>query len=171
MKRNRRVGIIVVLITALCMLLSSCRTKDTVSLFQPGVAYAASAAGVDPVVSLRSDKTAVSPSDTLTLTSVLSVPATETRMATGIIWKYQLPPGFVLVSARGPIIIENSATCTWDNPDGSVGSATSNIVRIVVNDKSLTLTPDANRVVSIPCGNLQPGEERSISLTLRYTGE
>ncbi len=152
------------------LLLAGCKSED-VAIFQPGVAYAATVGGTDPIVSLSADRTSVAKSETVKLTSIVSVPATETQNAKQVSWRYQMPSGFSLVEATGPRPISNQASMTWTNPDGSQGSATSNVVTIVVVGASLSLTPDANRYVSVPCGDIKPGEERTITLTLRYDGE
>ncbi len=165
------IGIRVVGICFAAMLLfAGCRSEE-VAIFRPGVAYAASAGGTDPLVDLSADRTSLAEGETVTLTSVVSVPATETQNAKQVSWRYQLPGGFSLIEATGPRPISNQATLTWTNPDGSQGSATSNVVTIVVVGASLSLTPDANRSISVPCGDIKPGEERTITLSLRYDGE
>jgi uncharacterized repeat protein (TIGR01451 family) len=146
-----------------------CRSRAEV-LFRPGVAYAYSAEGADPAVTLSADRTAVSVGDTVTVTSTVSVPATETQTAQQVVWKYQLPTGFALVSATGPKAVASQATATWTNPDGSRGTATSNAVVVVVLGAALSLTPDADRWVTVPCGDVRPGEQRAVALTLKYTG-
>jgi len=140
-------------------------------MFSPGVAYAATAGGTDPIVTLSADRTSVAKGETIKLTSVVSVPVTETQVANQVSWRYQIPSGCSLVTATGPRSISNQATVTWTNPDGSPGSATSNIATIVVIGASLSLTPDGNRYVNVLCGDIKPGEERTIVLTLRYDGE
>lgn len=163
-------GTLVGICLAAMFMLVGCRSED-VAIFRPGVAYAATTGGTDPIVSLSADRTSVTKGETVKLTSIVSVPATETQNAKQVSWRYQLPSGFSLVEATGPRPISNQATLTWTNPDGSQGSATSNIVTIVVVEASLSLTPDANRSVTIPCGDIKPGEERTITLSLRYDGE
>ncbi len=163
-------GVSVAICLVVVFLLAGCRSKD-VAIFRPGVAYAATVGGTDPLVSLSADRTSVAKGETLRLTSVVSVPTTETQNAKQVSWRYQLPSGFSLMEATGPRPISNQATMTWTNSDGSQGSATSNVVIIVVVGASLSLTPDANRYVSVPCGDIKPGEERTITLSLRYDGE
>jgi len=149
--------------------LAGCRPRAEV-LFEPGVAYASSAEGADPVVTLEADRTAVKVGETVTLSNAVTVPATEAQAAKQVTWRYQLPTGFALVSATGPKAIVSQATATWTNPDGSQGAATSNTVVVVVLGAALSLTPDADRWVSVQCGDIKPGEERAIALTLKCTG-
>jgi hypothetical protein len=155
---------------AVVLALAGCK-PERVTVFKPGVAYASAASGADPTVSLSADRTSVASGETVSLTSVVAVPPAETQTAKQATWRYQIPSGFSLVAATGPRPISNQATVTWTNPDGSQGSATSNTVTVVVLGASLSLTPDANRYVSVQCGDIKPGEERAITLTLRYVGE
>ncbi|MFB3883532.1 MAG: hypothetical protein ACE149_19880 [Armatimonadota bacterium] len=163
-------GMLIAICLAATFLLAGCRSED-LAIFRPGVAYATTVGGTDPLISLSADRTSVAKGETVKLTSVVSVPTIETQNAKQVSWRYQLPSGFSLVEATGPRPISNQATLTWSNPDGSQGSATSNVVTIVVVGASLSLTPDANRYISIPCGDIKPGEERTITLSLRYDGE
>jgi hypothetical protein len=155
---------------AAVLLLAGCKPEQ-VAIFKSGVAYASVVSGMDPTVSLSADRTAVGKGESVALTSVVAVPSTETQAAKQVVWRYQIPSGCSLMTSTGPRPISNQAILTWTNPDGSPGSAVSNIVTIVVVGASLSLTPDANRYVTVPCGDIKPGEERTIVLTLRYDGE
>jgi len=149
--------------------LAGCRSGAE-TLFRPGAAYASCVTGPDPTVTLSADRTAVKVGDTVTLSSVVSVPATEATTAQQVVWRYQIPAGFGLVSATGPKAVANQATATWTNPDGSQGTASSDTVVVVVLGAALSLTPDADRWLTVPCGDVRPGEQRAIALTLKYTG-
>ena len=168
--RTAITGTIFGICLAAMFMLAGCKSEE-MAIFRPGVAYAATVGGTDPIASLSADRTSVAKGEIVKLTSVVNVPATETQTAKQVSWRYQLPSGFSLMGATGPLPISNQASMTWTNPDGSQGSAVSNIVTIVVVGASLSLTPDASRYVTILCGDIKPGEERTITLSLRYDGE
>jgi hypothetical protein len=169
-RSNGLSAMMLVACAAVILVLAGCK-PERVTVFKPGVAYASAVGGADPTVSLSADRTSVATGDAVSLTSVIAVPSAETQAAKQVTWRYQIPSGFSLLEAIGPRPIGNQATVTWTNPDGSQGSATSNTVTVVVLGASLSLQPDANRYVSVHCGDIKPGEERAIILTLRYVEE
>jgi len=132
---------------------------------------------IDPIVTVSPQVLTLKSGEQGTVTWTIQVPATEPAPATGILWTWPHPDGFVPVSGlvempgytEPGFSITNVATVTWDGG----GYAESNPVTVEVPD---TVYPPVGEALPIPPAGgewlagvpeIAPGNYASVAITLQ----
>lgn len=114
-----------------------------------------------PSLALATDKKKLAAGESMVLTLNFVVPSLDLVGITGGQVSYAAPAGFTITAAKGPLLISNFATLTWDG-----GSVVSNTVTVRIIGASKDYTPVAN-AVTIPVGDLGPGEGDVATVTVQ----